>query len=295
MFANIAAVFNSYFFNPGLNISMLLNVDTNRMKRAGDDLGQSVSATRQRTTMARDFNGLPLVCSGPAIDISRGARRTSVGVDFDIDDVVAGAGVDVNAVAGADADTVAVAVPAILLRESKNFVKASPPKYVFLDTHMVSDRWTSYHNYIGRFWNFKVDPETSSFLYLMVSEGGNPLTKGMRLAGRVLRSALKLDGWPPQQMFDSPFPFILPVLTATSMNGLVHLDVDKMMSCQVRASSKEMTDYKNKSFDFEWNSTPDYHLLRPFFHHLLENVTEMQQRTDLIGEFLDCWPNNVRM
>lgn len=244
----------------------------------------------------------------PAVDISRGAKRQVVGVGKDTkhgddaddsDDTVPAvttntipAGLGTNGWVG-HGHLVGGGRPSVPTIECKDYVKSSPPKYVLLDTQVVNTRWTSYHNYIGNYWCFVVDPEKGSTLALMVSERGCSLDAGMRWVGTVLTNAFTRDSWPPSPMHESEFPCVLPVRTTTGMKALVHLDVDKMMSCQVRATSKEMNDYKKKLFDCTSNTTPDYHLLRPFFHNLLENITEMTKRTDLIREFMDCWPNNV--
>jgi hypothetical protein len=170
----------------------------------------------------------------------------------------------------------------------------TPPPYDLMDVHESKvTKWEVFHNFIGKFWCFVVDPARGHNLYVMVTMSGGTVNGGMQWMGKVLTSALDTSFWPPDQIWDSEFTFLLPMRSAISKYGFLQLATDKFMGCQVRATSKEMTDYAKKLFISATTTTPDYHLLRPFFHHLLENVTDEQDRKDRLSEFLRCWPCNV--
>lgn len=181
-----------------------------------------------------------------------------------------------------------------MLVECKDYVRPSLPAAVMEVAESRSVKWV-YTNYISRFWCVVVDPTRGGHLYLMVSEGGGPYGGGMRWVGRIMTAAITSDFWPPDQMWESEFGFLVPIRSGACKNGLIQLDLDKMMDCQVRATSKEMIDYAKKLFACTNAPTPDYHLVRPIFHHMLKNVTNWNDRDNMFREFLMSWPNHVRI
>jgi hypothetical protein len=179
--------------------------------------------------------------------------------------------------------------------ECKLFLPPSRPADVMEVQESKVTHWSHYDNLISRYWCFVIDPARGNNIFLMVSRSGGNRNGGMVWVGQILTRAFYQDFWQGLQIDESEYPLVMPFRSNDVRHGLVHLDPSKMLEAQVRAPTGEYVEYKQKLFDCAGSTMPDYHLVRPFFHYMLENVTDMPDRTQLIREFLESWPHNVRV